>query len=209
MRRRHFLASGVAFGVAPVIAAMKKESLRAAVIGHTGRGDYGHELDTMWLGIPGVEVVAVADPVAEGLEKAKKRLGGIAGFDDFRKMLAEVKPDIVSVAPRHVDQHAGMVIAAAKAGARGVHVEKPFSRTLAEADAMNAACDKSGTKLAVAHRMRSHPALPVVKNLIAEGLIGTALEMRGRGKEDHRGGVLDLWVLGSHVFNLMNFEGWR
>lgn len=120
-------------------------------------------------------------------------------------MLAKVKPDIVSVAPRWVDQHAAMVIAAAEAGARGIYVEKPFSRTLAEADAMIAACENSGTKLAVAHRMRTHPVLPVVKKLISDGLIGEVLEMRGRGKEDHRGGTLDLWVLGSHVFNLMNF----
>jgi predicted dehydrogenase len=31
--------------------------------------------------------------------------------------------------------------------------------------------------------------------------------MRGRGKEDQRGGGLDLWVLGSHVVNLMHFFG--
>jgi hypothetical protein len=30
---------------------------------------------------------------------------------------------------------------------------------------------------------------------------------RGRGKEDQRGGSLDLWVLGSHVMNLANFFG--
>ena len=119
------------------------------MIGHTGRGDFGHELDTMWLNVPGVEVVAVADPVEKGLEKAKTRLGGVEGFLDFREMLAKVKPDIVSVAPRHVDQHAEMVIAAVEAGARGIYVEKPFSKTLAEADEMIAACEKSGTKLAI------------------------------------------------------------
>jgi hypothetical protein len=29
--------------------------------------------------------------------------------------------------------------------------------------------------------------------------------MRGRGKEDHRGGGEDLWVLGSHILDLMRF----
>ena len=211
MKRREFVAAGLAFGLAGRLqgAEVAGEKLRVAVIGHTGRGDYGHELDTMWLDVPGVEVVAVADPVAAGLEKARVRLGGVEGFSDYKEMLVKVKPDIVSVAPRWVDQHAEMVIAAAEAGARGIYVEKPFSRTLAEADAMIAACEKSGTKLAVAHRMRTHPVLPVVKKLIDEGLIGEVLEMRGRGKEDHRGGTLDLWVLGSHVFNIMNFFAGR
>ncbi len=208
MRRREFMVGAAAFGfVCPGAAPGKIEpgKLRVAVAGHTGRGDYGHELDTMWLDVPGVEVVAVADPVAAGLDKARMRLGGVQGFPDFREMLVKVKPDIVSVAPRHVDQHAETVIAAAEAGVRGVYVEKPFSKTLAEADAMIAACGRSGTKLAVAHRMRTHPVLPVVEKLIAGGRIGKVLEMRGRGKEDHRGGMLDLWVLGSHVFNLMNY----
>ena len=31
--------------------------------------------------------------------------------------------------------------------------------------------------------------------------------MRGRGKGDRRGGAEDLWVLGSHVLNLMTYFG--
>jgi hypothetical protein len=33
---------------------------RAAVVGETGRGNYGHGLDLAFAGLPGVEVVAVA-----------------------------------------------------------------------------------------------------------------------------------------------------
>jgi predicted dehydrogenase len=33
------------------------------------------------------------------------------------------------------------------------------------------------------------------------------IELRGRGKEDTRGGGEDLWVLGSHVMNLMHYFG--
>jgi predicted dehydrogenase len=47
-----------------------------------------------------------------------------------------------------------------------------------------------------------------VDDLIHEGAIGDILEYRGRGKEDHRGGGEDLWVLGSHVMNLIrHFAG--
>ena len=43
--------------------------------------------------------------------------------------------------------------------------------------------------------------------MIYDGRIGKVLELRGRGKEDRRGGGEDLWVLGSHVMNLMHHFG--
>ena len=185
---------------------------RVAVIGHTGRGNYGHQLDTLWGQLPPelATVVAVADADADGLSAATGRLGlpADAGFQDYRAMLAEVRPDVVSIAPRHIDQHHAMAIAAAEAGAAGIYMEKPFCRDLVEADAIVEACRASNTKLALAHRNRYHPVLPVVARLIEEGAIGRLLELRGRGKEDHRGGGLDLWVLGSHVFDLaLGFAG--
>jgi predicted dehydrogenase len=189
----------------PAFAAEKK--WRVGVIGHTGRGNYGHGLDTMWLRIPEAEIVAIADADAAGLAQAKKKLSVNTGFSDYRQMLTESKPDIVAVGPRHLDQHRDMIIAAAQAGARGVYVEKPFCRSLEEADEILAACEKAGTKLAIAHRNRQHPVLPVIAKCIQDGLIGRVLEMRGRGKEDPRGGSLDLWVLGSHVNNLACYFG--
>lgn len=206
MNRRHFLALGIASGIS-FSARGVDEKLRVAVIGHTGRGNYGHGLDTMWLQVPDTTVVAVADADTKGLATAQKKLGGIPGFADYRKMLAEVKPDIVAVAPRYVDEHRDMILAAIEAGARGIYVEKPFCRTPAEADEIIAACKKRNVKLAIAHRNRYHPAFPVVAKLVKDGAIGRLLEMRGRGKEDDRGGALDLWVLGSHVLNMIHFFG--
>jgi len=41
--------------------------------------------------------------------------------------------------------------------------------------------------------------------MIADGGLGDILELRGRGKEDRRGGGEDLMVLGTHVMDLMRF----
>ncbi|HRX54493.1 MAG TPA: gfo/Idh/MocA family oxidoreductase, partial [Verrucomicrobiales bacterium] len=90
---------------------------------------------------------------------------------------------------------------------KGIYIEKPFCRTLEEADEIVTACAKTKTKLAVAHRNRYHPVMPVVAKMVADGAIGRFLELRARGKEDSRGGSLDLWVLGSHLMNLMHFFG--
>jgi predicted dehydrogenase len=82
-------------------------------------------------------------------------------------------------------------------------MEKPFVRTLAEADAVLAACTKSNTKLALAFVNRHSPAYAAARDLIEDGRIGKVLEIRGRGKEDKRGGGEDLWVLGSHLLDMM------
>lgn len=202
MNRRRLLASLPAAFAASSFAASTDQKLRVAIIGHTGRGNYGHGLDTMWKLIPATEVVAVADADDKGLADELKKLGTGKGFADYKAMLAEVKPDIVAIGPRHVDQHRDMLLAAIKAGAKGIYIEKPFVRSLAETDEVIAAAEKSGTKIAIAHRNRYHPALPMVAKLIADGAIGRVLEMRGRGKEDPRGGSLDMWVLGSHVMGV-------
>ena len=208
MNRRHFLSTAAAAGLASATTTFAAEGKhRVAVIGATGRGAYGHGLDTMWLKVPGTEIVAVADADAKGLEGAQKKLSVEKGFADYRKMLAELKPDIVSIGPRFIDQHRDMAMACIEAGVKGIYMEKPFCRTLVEADEIVAACAKSKCKLALAHRNRYHPVMPRVVQLMKDGIIGKPLEFRARGKEDARGGSLDLWVLGSHLINLIHFFG--
>ena len=74
--RREVLLAGAALtlGVARAHAA-DSEPMTAAVIGHTGHGDYGHGLDVVFNGVPGVKVVAVADPDGVGRANAAGRAG--------------------------------------------------------------------------------------------------------------------------------------
>ena len=211
--RRTFLgAAAAAVATAATSRAAQKPApapkpYRVGVIGHTGRGNYGHGLDTVWREVPGTQVVAVADGDPKGLDAAVKRLKAPKGYADYRKMLDAEKPDLVSVCPRHLDQHRDMVLAAAAAGVRGIYLEKPMCRTLAEADDMLAACEEGNVKLVMAHQTRYSPRLEVVRQLIKSGRIGRVIEFRGRGKEDRRGGGEDLWVLGTHVLNLVHTLG--
>lgn len=177
---------------------------RVAVIGRTGRGNYGHGLDIVWRHVENVQIVAVADENEQGRAAAQKRLGARNAYADYRTMLQKERPQIVSVADRHLDQHRDIVIACAEAGA-SMFIEKPLCRTLAEADEMIAACEKHHVKVAIAHQTRYSPRLQRAKDLIAAGTLGDILEMRGRGKEDSRGGGQDLMVLGTHIFDLMRY----
>ena len=179
---------------------MKK--YRVAVIGRTGKGNYGHGLDTVWLNHDRAEIVAVADEDDTGRAAAAQRLKAPRAYADYREMLAKEKPQIVSVADRFLDQHRDMVVACAEAGA-SMFLEKPLCRTLQEADEMVAACEKHHVKCALAHQTRYSPRLTVIRQMIADGKLGELLELRGRGKEDSRAGGQDLMVLGTHILDLM------
>ena len=129
MNRRTFLATStvaVAAGL-NTTAGDTAKLRRIAVIGHSGRGNYGHGLDTVWHKIPEAQLVAVADANESGLAAELKKLRIETGYSDYRKMLADVRPEFVSVAPRHADQHHDMAMAAIQSGVKGLYIEKPFA----------------------------------------------------------------------------------
>ena len=215
MDRREFLKDTAA-GVGTVGATMSlsgslsaepsrsgEKIYRVGIIGRTGKGNYGHGLDVVWKSIPRVEVVSVADDNEAGLAQAVKRCTAKKGYADYRRMLDAERLDLVAVCPRWIDRHHEMLLESA---ARGCHVymEKPFCRTLQECDEVVRAFEQKNLKLAIAHVNRYRPELQTVQRLINEGELGEVLEIRARGKEDRRGGGEDLWVLGTHVLDLMH-----
>ncbi len=199
---QHSTLAGIAMSTAVTCQAATKEKYRVGIIGCTGKGDYGHGLDKVWAGVARTEVVAVADENQAGLEAAKKTTGAKRGYDDYREMLAKEELDIVAVAPR-MDLHRDMVLACAEHG-RHVYMEKPFVQDLEQADDVVRACEKKRLKLSIAHTNRFSPIRLMCKKLVEDGEIGEILEIRSRGKEDsRRGGGEDLWVLGTHMFDMM------
>jgi predicted dehydrogenase len=178
------------------------KNYRVAVIGRTGKGNYGHGLDVVWKALDNVEVVAVADDDEKGRSEAAKRLGAKNAYADYRLMLQKERPHYVSVAERWPDAHHDMVIACAQAGAH-VFLEKPMCRTLVEADELIRECEMRHVKVAIAHQTRYSHRVSRVRDLIGAGRIGDILEVRCRGKEDSRGGGEDLMVLGTHLMDLM------
>jgi predicted dehydrogenase len=209
--RRHFGKQlGAALAAAPFVlrAADSPTVRKAAVIGHTGRGDYGHGLEGIFQNRPGIEVVAVADPDADGRARIAEKIKAPRQYADYRELLEKERPNLVSVAMRHSDQHHAIILAALKAGAH-VYAEKPFTVTSAEADELLLEAKQRNLKIAVAHTMRMGPAVVRLKTALREGLIGDLVEMRAYGKQDARAGGEDMIVLGSHLFDLMRmFAGY-
>ena len=97
---------------------MSDTTLRAGVIGATGRGNYGHGLGDAFTALARTPVVAVADADQAGGAAAAHRFGTDTHYLDYREMLAREHLDVVAVCPRWTDQRREMVVAAAAAGSR-------------------------------------------------------------------------------------------
>ncbi|MFO0924808.1 MAG: Gfo/Idh/MocA family oxidoreductase [Pirellulales bacterium] len=179
-----------------------QKKYRVGIIGRTGKGNYGHDVDLAFTKIPQVEIVAVSDENEKGRLEAQKRLNAPRAYGDYTKMLESEKLDIVAVCPRWIDQHQDMILKAAEYGCH-IYMEKPFCRTLEECDRAIHEMQMRHLQLGIAHISQYSPVLDKIVALIRGGEIGELLEIRGRGKEDQRGGAEDLWVLGSHIFGMM------
>jgi len=121
-----------------------------------GCGHMGKSHAKAYHTLPGFEIVGV---VSRG-EKSRRDLLDALGvdypqFSDYREALAATKPDAVSI-NTYPDTHADY---ASQAFAAGCHVflEKPVAPTVAEAEAVVAAAERSGKKLVVGYILRVHP----------------------------------------------------
>src|SRR5438034_8255947 len=116
MNRRQFvkatLLSAAALELAsPAASQSPTAKMRAAIIGHTGQGDYGHGLDTIFANRAGVTVVGLADPDAAGRAKTGLKCGALRQYADYREMLDREHPQLVSIAMRHATQHFDIALA--------------------------------------------------------------------------------------------------
>jgi len=204
--RRNFLQVPAAGILAGRAAPAQTRRLRAGIIGHTGQGNYGHDLHLSLLPFRNrIEIIALADPDPAGRAKRAAEIQAARTYADYREMLEKERPEFVLIAPRWTTRHLEYLLAAAGIGAHGV-LEKPIASDLQEADAMVAAAERKNLKWSIAFNFRVHPAIQRARQAVIEqGMIGQLLEMRARGKEDQRAGGEDLIVLGSHQFDLMRF----
>ena len=121
-----------------------------------------------------VECVAGADQArAESFARAN---GIPRASDDYRKMLAEEKPDAVYISTTN-ELHLPQCLAAAEAGAH-VLCEKPLALNLADAARMVRACEQAGKAMATNHHLRNAAAHGEMKKLVADGAVGRVLAAR-------------------------------
>jgi len=118
---------------------------------------------------PGARLVAVCRSDPARAEESATQFG-VACLTDYAALLARADVDAVCICTPS-GLHAEQTIAAARAG-KHVLVEKPIALTLADADAMIAACEHAGVRLGVALQRRTEPEFQRVQAAIAAGELG-------------------------------------
>lgn len=119
---------------------------------------------------PGSSVVAVMRRDGAKAADFARRHGIPRWYDDADALLADPEVNAVYIATPP-GSHADLTLRAAQAGKR-ILVEKPMARTVAECEAMIAACAAAGVPLHVAYYRRFYPKFQAAKRLIDSGDIG-------------------------------------
>ena len=116
-------------------------------------------------------LVAIVDPLEDRRQFVARRFDVRHHFPTVESLLESLRPDIVSVVvPTKYTAEA--VIACASAGVRAISAEKPITATLADADAMLAACRSNKVVFSGGDLQRAKPELQHAAKLIREGRIG-------------------------------------
>ncbi|MBC8233766.1 Gfo/Idh/MocA family oxidoreductase [bacterium] len=147
--------------------------IRAGVIG-LGRAGWNIHVNTM-RNREDFQVVAIADPNKERQQQAKEELDAEA-FDDISSLLKSSNAELIVVATASSD-HANHSIEALEAG-RHVLTEKPMATSLADADRMLAAAEKSGKRLTIHQSARWSPAFAFIKQMLADERLGHVFFIR-------------------------------
>ena len=182
------------------------ETYRVAIIGCGARGAgrtgaaRAHEHWRAYAATGRCRLAALADIRRENAEGFAAEHGDPASppavYEDYAAMLREVRPDLVSVCT-WPSLHVPMVIAAAEAGARGIHCEKPLSTTWGEARRMVEAAQRARTPLIFTHQRRFEPQFRAARRLLRAGAIGRLLRMEGT--------CANMFDWGTHWFDMFHF----
>jgi len=145
-------------------------------VGVIGLGPIGNRHADNYRADPRAELVGVCDLIPERADAAAARFG-VPGFYDAEKMLAALKPDLVSVATGGYEYGSDHHRPTMQALAAGCHVlcEKPLSNDVAEAREMVAEARRRGLCLGTNLNHRFTPLTVKAKQWVDEGRLGTLL----------------------------------
>ena len=162
-------------------------------VGVIGVGVMGSNHARVFAGLPGVQLVGVADPDRKQAEFVARTLG-CADMVDVDQLLNQNVQAVTIAAPTHLHHEIALSCIA-----RGIHVmvEKPIASTVEEGRDIIAAARRAGVTLMVGHVERFNPAVEVIKEAIRnEDILSIAITRVGPfpPRMSNVGVVIDLAV---------------
>ncbi|MBI4949501.1 MAG: Gfo/Idh/MocA family oxidoreductase [Deltaproteobacteria bacterium] len=119
-----------------------------------------------------VEVIAASDTNNERLRTFGERYGVEGLYSDYRTMLKEEGPEIVSICAWATDRHR-MALDAMEAGVKGIWCEKALATSLDEAREIAEASEAKGVAMIVSHLRRWSGEYNKAREIIDDNGIGT------------------------------------
>ena len=136
----------------------------------------GHAYATAASAIPGVEIVAVAEPNPTTTARFIQQFPAAEVFSDWRDLLAGPRvADAVIVALLDQD-HREASVAFAEAG-YDILLEKPIALSQADCDEIEAAAAANGVSITVCHVLRYTPYTQKLRELLDDGAIGEIMQI--------------------------------
>jgi UDP-N-acetylglucosamine 3-dehydrogenase len=176
--------------------------LKAAVI---GVGAMGQHHARVYDQLAETRLVGVSDPNAESGERIA-HLYHTVPFADHKRLLADVRPEIVSVAVP-TEFHHRVALDALAAGCH-VLIEKPIALTEEQALDLIERAATAGRKLMVGHIVRFDPAVQELRKHLAAGELGRIFQIRCRRLGPFPARIRDVGVvidLATHDLDLMRY----
>jgi len=148
---------------------------RVAVIG-CGESAVGHMESFEHTGIS--QVWAVCDVRLGALAEALDRWPWVRGYRDYRQMLREVHPDIVSICTDTASR-AEIAIHTADAGVCGILCEEPLALQMGSIERMVSHCHRGHVRLAGNLPLRFNPNFVRAQRVIRSGMLGSIQGVKG------------------------------
>lgn len=153
-------------------------------VGVVGYGWWGKTMARQIAMSPWLSLAAVAeshDTTRQGMAH-DTALQGVAVLDSAQALMAHPGLEAVILCTPH-EQHAQQIMAAAQAGLH-VFCEKPLCLTLADARRAVDACGNRGLVLGIGHERRFEPEVVALRQMIADGVLGTVLQIEANFSQD-------------------------
>ena len=185
-----YVVSSSALGKAGSVAPSNR-----VVLGCIGVGSQGSGVMTNFLHQKAAQIVAVCDVKTNRCQAARQRIDeyyqgkGCAEYDDFRELVA--RDDIDAVMDATTDHwHVLTALAAVRSG-KDVYLEKPMGLSLAEDQALRAACHKYGAVFQFGTQQRSDRKFRLACELALNGRLGKVHTINVLSPSSVAGGSLE------------------
>jgi predicted dehydrogenase len=167
-------------------------------IGVVGLGYWGPNLARNFDRLPDSELAWICDASEDARARWSREFPSARSTAVLDDLLADDSLDAVAIAT-HVPSHAELAERALEAG-KHCFVEKPLAQSVAEAERVVEAAERSGRVLMVGHLLEYHPGVEKLKELVTSGELGEIRYIYGNrlnlGKL--RADENALWSLGAH-----------